>query len=537
MRLAWGFGCVSILLVLTTAIGLGNLQFMNAGTANITGNQLPQLHRAHILLAQVDEIAIALRNMMLNPDQEDRKRQAADIGTARAKSDKAMQELRTGMVSEKARALVADAENRRTAYRTCQDELQALINDDRPAAARAYLRDTLRPAQDAYKNALNKLIINTSATVARAGEEAEQTFIASRMWIVGLGALALVLAGAIGWAITSSLLRQLGGEPDYASSIAKEIASGNLSIPVEVTPGDTSSLLHAMAMMRSQLASIVGGVRTGTELITSVSGEIAAGNQELSIRTEQQASALGQTAASLGELTAMVRQNADNARQADGLAKSASENARQGGEVVRQVVATMGSIDASAKNIIDIIGVIDGIASQTNILALNAAVEAARAGEQGRGFAVVASEVRALAHRSATAAKEIKTLIGTSAKQVEIGAKLVDKAGETMSAIICSVQNVTEIMNEITAASVEQSASIEQINNAVTQMDHVTQQNAALVEEAAAASAAMREQAGELAKVVSVFAINGGERSMAVLQNAGSARRYPTNQPGATCSI
>jgi methyl-accepting chemotaxis protein len=279
-----------------------------------------------------------------------------------------------------------------------------------------------------------------------------------------------------------------------------------------------------MDMMRAQLASVVSDVRSGTDLINTASGEIAAGNQELSARTEQQASALEETAASLEELTSTVRQNAENAQQANQLAASASDIAQQGGAVVGQVVQTMGSINASAKNIVDIIGVIDGIAFQTNILALNAAVEAARAGEQGRGFAVVATEVRTLAQRSAAAAKEIKVLIDTSVQQVDAGAKLVDQAGATMHAIIDSVRNVTDIMNEITAASTEQSAGIEQINKAVAQMDQVTQQNAALVEEAAAASAAMQEQAAGLASTVGVFMINGGARLAAPASARPAAR-------------
>jgi methyl-accepting chemotaxis protein len=250
-------------------------------------------------------------------------------------------------------------------------------------------------------------------------------------------------------------------------------------------------------------------VRSGTDTIATASNEIAAGNLDLSSRTEQQASSLEETAASIEELTGTVKQNADNARQANGLATSASEVAGKGGAVVAQVVDTMGSINESAKKIVDIIGVIDGIAFQTNILALNAAVEAARAGEQGRGFAVVAAEVRNLAQRSAGAAKEIKTLINDSVEKVDAGAKLVDQAGATMQEIVESVKRVTDIMGEITAATQEQTSGIDQINQAITQMDHVTQQNASLVEEAAAASESMQEQAANLAQVVSVFTLEG----------------------------
>jgi methyl-accepting chemotaxis protein len=279
---------------------------------------------------------------------------------------------------------------------------------------------------------------------------------------------------------------------------------------------------------------IVGEVRQGTDTIATASGQIAAGNMDLSSRTEEQASSLEETAASMEELTSTVKQNADNARQANQLAVSASSVAVRGGSVVNQVVGTMGSINASSRKIVDIIGVIDGIAFQTNILALNAAVEAARAGEQGRGFAVVAAEVRNLAQRSAAAAKEIKTLIGDSVEKVEEGSKQVAEAGKTMDEIVDSVKRVTDIMAEIQAASQEQTQGIEQINQAITQMDQVTQQNAALVEEAAAAAQSLQEQASGLSQVVSVFKL-GQEQQHQQLSQGASARRtassYPKTEP------
>jgi methyl-accepting chemotaxis protein len=262
--------------------------------------------------------------------------------------------------------------------------------------------------------------------------------------------------------------------------------------------------------MNECLQQIVGNVRQGTESIAAASAEIASGNMDLSTRTEQQAASLQQTAHSIKDLTNNVRQNADNARQADTLVRSASEVAKQGGDVVSQVVQTMGSIDASSKKIGDIIGVIDGIAFQTNILALSAAVEAARAGEQGRGFAVVASEVRSLAQRSAQAAKEIKSLIGASVDKVESGSRLVADAGATMNEIVGSVQRVSDIIGEITAASSEQSDGIGQINGSVIQLDQMTQQNAALVEESAAAAESLKEQARRLSEAVSVFRLSAG---------------------------
>ena len=291
---------------------------------------------------------------------------------------------------------------------------------------------------------------------------------------------------------------------------AKRVASGDLSGSIEIQRryDEIGDLQQALSDMNDSLIAVVTRVRTGSDLIASASQQIASGNLDLSERTEQQASALEETASTMEELTSTVKQNADNARQANLLAKSASTVAIQGGEVVAQVVTTMGSIHASSKKIVDIIGVIDGIAFQTNILALNAAVEAARAGEQGRGFAVVATEVRSLAQRSAVAAKEIKALIGDSVDKVNIGSTLVGQAGSTMEQVVASIRRVTDIMGEITEASSEQSSGIEQVNQAIAQMDAVTQQNAALVEEAAAAAKSMHEQASGLVQVVSVFNLN-----------------------------
>jgi methyl-accepting chemotaxis protein len=327
-------------------------------------------------------------------------------------------------------------------------------------------------------------------------------------WALGLAALLSLL----GWRISRGLLRQLGGEPAAAAQVAHRIANGDLATSVPLKRGDDSSLMQAIEHMRSSLAKVVDEVRTGTDRIATASSEIATGNQDLSSRTEEQASSLEETAASMEQLTSTVKQNADNARQANQLAVSASEVAIRGGVVVGRVVETMGSINESSRKIVDIIGVIDGIAFQTNILALNAAVEAARAGEQGRGFAVVAAEVRNLAQRSAAAAKEIKGLIERSVGKVGEGSALVAEAGDTMEQIVASVRRVTDIMGEITTASHEQTSGIEQINQAVTQMDQVTQQNAALVEEAAAASQSLQEEAGDLSRVVSVFRLEAEVR-------------------------
>ena len=352
-------------------------------------------------------------------------------------------------------------------------------------------------------------LIELQLRVAKeVNDSGAQQYHDSLVLTIGLAVAAIFFSVLIGFVITRGLLKQLGGEPDQAAQIAAKIASGDLAVAIETRAGDHTSLMFAMKSMRDSLVDIIGQVRIGTDTIATASSQIAAGNLDLSSRTEEQASSLEETASSMEELTSTVKQNAENARQANQLVVSTSEVAVKGGAVVAQVVETMSSINASSKKIADIIGVIDGIAFQTNILALNAAVEAARAGEQGRGFAVVAAEVRNLAQRSASAAKEIKSLIEDSVDKVDMGGKLVAEAGKTMDEIVSSVKRVTDIMSEIAAASQEQSSGIEQVNQAVGQMDEMTQQNAALVEEAAAASASLQDQAGNLAQVVSVFKLN-----------------------------
>src|SRR5471032_1550387 len=366
-------------------------------------------------------------------------------------------------------------------------------------------------------------------------DDIDAAFRASLLSSGGVLLAVCIVLSAIVSVINRSLRHAIGGTPEYAEEVAGHIALGDLSNAVQTHASDRSSILYGMKTMQANLVDTIAEIRRSADTIATASAEIASGNMDLSARTESQASSLEQTAAAMEQLTSTVTQNADNAVQANQLVLSASAVAQQGGQVVSQVVQTMDTINGSAARIVDIISVIDGIAFQTNILALNAAVEAARAGEQGRGFAVVATEVRNLAHRSAAAAKEIKTLIGASVDQVAAGSKLVADAGNTMDQVVASVKRVTDIMQEISHASQEQSAGIEQINQAIIQMDQVTQQNAALVEEAAATSAALEQQAGTLAGVVSTFKLVDRSRSSAKLARSGkplaliAAPAYPTS--------
>jgi methyl-accepting chemotaxis protein len=401
-------------------------------------------------------------------------------------------------------------------------------------ASTEYLFKVVIPLTNKADDLMTELVERKKNNADRLNSETDEIYTSIRIlllaWTVGG-----VLAGiAIGVLLTRGLTRQLGGEPADVARAAGAIAAGDLATDIQAQGAQPGSVVHAMKQMQVSLRKVVGAVRSSSDSIATGANQIAMGNVDLSQRTEEQASNLEETAASMEELSSTVRTSSDTAQQATQLASSASGVARKGGEVVQQVVRMMEEINASSQKIADIIGVIDGIAFQTNILALNAAVEAARAGEQGRGFAVVASEVRSLAGRSAEAAKEIKQLIGDSVDKVESGGLLVQEAGSTMQDIVTQVQNVADLIAEINAASKEQSSGIEQINNAVVQLDQVTQQNAALVEESASAADSLNQQAQQLVRAVAIFQIGDGAGEMphATAKLAGrGAPSLPRAQP------
>jgi methyl-accepting chemotaxis protein len=504
-RLAAGFGLVVLLLVGITALGVARLSVLNDSTELIVKDRYPKVALANEVLDGITETAIMLRNLLIMKDAAMIEEEKQQIVKRRKEVEGYLAELDRLLSTPKGREIFNAIADARTKYRTGQTEYLKLIDEGRKEAAAEVLINVVVPDQQKYFGQVKALVALGGKLMEKSGTEANEQYRSGAAIMLGLAGTAILAACGFAWWVARSITRPLSD----AVRVARTVASGDLTSDITVRSKDeTGELMQALKEMDASLGKIVGQVRSGTEMIATASGQIAAGNMDLSSRTEQQAGSLEETASSMEELTSTVKQNAENARQANALAVSASEVARKGGAVVAQVVETMGAINDSSKKIVDIIGVIDGIAFQTNILALNAAVEAARAGEQGRGFAVVASEVRNLAQRSAQAAHEVKALIGDSVEKADSGAKLVDEAGDTMQEIVESIRQVTDIMGEITAASVEQTAEIEQINQAIAQMEQATQQNASLVEEAAAASQAMQDQARHLELVVGAFRID-----------------------------
>ena len=516
-RLALGFSLVLALLVAVTVVGILRMAQIQDRLDHVVSVNNVVTRLVIDMRNNVSERLNSLRTLTLMTNPDDMEPELERFKVATGKYDELKKKLSAKFAAESTsqeKTLLAAIDGfEATAMPAIAKASELYLANKAEDATRVMIKE-IRPVQKKWMEGMDQLAAMEDKQNAQSQVDAQTAFVNARNFMLILLAAAVAIGVAAAVVITRSLLRQLGAEPAYTAKIASSIAHGDLAVAIDTDHAVAGSLLVEMKNMRGSLVDIVGQVRAGTETIGTASREIAAGNIDLSSRTEMQASSLEKTASAMEELTSTVKQNADNAREANMLAASASEVARKGGEVVSQVVDTMGSINTSANKIVDIIGVIDGIAFQTNILALNAAVEAARAGEQGRGFAVVASEVRNLAQRSAAAAKEIKTLIGDSVEKVERGSKLVGQAGVTMDEVVASVKRVTDIMSEIANASQEQSAGIEQVNLSIIEMDGMTQQNAALVEQAAAAAQSLQDQAGELQRVVSVFRLVEGEAAV-----------------------
>ncbi len=507
-RLAIGFGVVIALLVLVAGMSYLRISSLNQEVGTMVKERYPKTVAANGIKADVSEATRSMLNVLIMTDPEQIKKELQNIDARNASATAAIADLGRNTSDAKGQDILKAIETIRAKFIPAQTTFVGLINQDLKDDAMVKFMFSLRPQQAKYFEQLDKFIAYQNDIMVKAGDEASAATVRTQGLILVLTVVASAMSLLVAFLATRSITTPL----TEAVDVAKRVADGDLTSVIEVGSADeTGQMMEALKHMNESLIRIVAEVRSGTDSITSASSEIASGNLDLSNRTEQQAASLGQTASSMRQLTGTVQQNADNARQANQLAATASEVAVRGGSVVSHVIDTMGSITASSKKIVDIIGVIDGIAFQTNILALNAAVEAARAGEQGRGFAVVASEVRNLAQRSAAAAKEIKTLIGDSVDKVREGSNLVEQAGVTMEEVVASVRRVTDIMGEITSASQEQSAGIALVNTTIVEMDETTQQNAALVEQAAAAASSMQDRAASLARVVSVFKLDASQ--------------------------
>ena len=507
-RLYAAFGGLAVMFVVLAVMALQALGRSNEQLETYVGGINARATLAHHVREAVDQRAVSARNLVMVTKPQDRESEKAIVFSAHehvASNLNKLKALSEGPdVPDVIRSKIAEIDQVEKQYAPVALKIVALGLEGNKDAAITMINDECRPLLAALVKASQEYIDLSEARGKHMIAEAQAEYQTHRNWLIAGSLLCLAGAGLAGWRLTRAIIRPI----TEAVSVAQKVAAGDLTTHIDVSStNETGQLLSALNNMQLSLMQVVTSVRSGSESVATASAEIAQGNHDLSSRTESQASALEETASSMEQLSSTVRQNADNARQASELADAASTEAMQGGQVVAQVVDTMRGITASSQRIADIISVIDGISFQTNILALNAAVEAARAGEQGRGFAVVASEVRSLAGRSATAAKEIKTLITESVERVEQGSVLVDRAGSTMADIVASVKRVSDIMGEISSASSEQSQGVVQVGDAVNQMDQVTQQNAALVEEMAAAASSLRNQAHDLVQSVAVFKV------------------------------
>ncbi len=528
VRLMLGFGIMGLLIVLLGSITLVKTAAVDGAFKMVMDERIPRVALLNDVKANIYEISLSLSNMALVSNPVDVKKHMDNVVTKRQAIGESLAKLQAEIKTEKGQALLGKISEARSRFIDFQVKYIEMVGAGKLEEAKTFLFDTVRPARLLYFGAVEELIKFQQELLQTSGAHANAAVssITFAVWSIGLFSLLCACFMAV-WVI-----RSITGPINQAVEVSRAVAAGDLSVQFEASgKNETAQLLIALKQMVGSLGQVVTSVRSGSEGVATASAQIAQGNNDLSARTEQQASALQQTAASMEELSSTVQQNADSARSANQLAMSASTVAIKGGAVVAQVVDTMKGINDSSRKISDIISVIDGIAFQTNILALNAAVEAARAGDQGRGFAVVASEVRSLAGRSAEAAKEIKMLISASVERVEQGTAQVDEAGVTMREVVIAIKRVTDLMGEISTASREQSEGVNQVGEAVVHMDQVTQQNAALVEEMAAAASSLEQQARDLVTTVSVFKLGNDTFAEPTPRSRAPARQRVAQKP------
>ncbi|WP_338845139.1 methyl-accepting chemotaxis protein [Massilia sp. W12] len=530
-RLSIGFGVVLMLLAVVAGLSCWRMQQTNLTMEKLLSEELQNERLIAQWYGYIEASMVRTIAAAKSPDSTQQKYFLDGIAKTNGVVNDIREKIKQRISDPGLKDLLQQAQEKRSAYQKARAQAFKEKDSGNIEVANRFFEQDMYPALNAYLESMHRVIARQRQIIDLAGRNVQQQSQLNMELVVLLSSAAFLAGGLLAFFIRRSILRQLGGEPHYAAEITERIAHGDLAVQIETSAGDEHSLLYSIRTMRDKLGQVVGQIKNGAETMAQASTEIAAGNQDLSSRTEHQASSLEETASSMEQLTSTVRQNAEHARDANRLAHDASAVALQGGQVVGQVVQTMDSINSSSRKIVDIIGVIDGIAFQTNILALNAAVEAARAGEQGRGFAVVAAEVRSLAQRSASAAKEIKGLISDSVQKVEDGSRLVAQAGDTMENVVQSVQKVSGIINEISNASNEQIAGIEQINQAISEMDHVTQQNAALVEQAAASAEALQEQARQQAQLLGTFKLHKTAAGVSALTQQAPQLRLPSTMP------
>ncbi|MBB3214442.1 methyl-accepting chemotaxis protein [Herbaspirillum sp. Sphag1AN] len=504
-RLGIAFAALLVIVGIITSIGVWRLQSVGQLTDVMVNDALAKERLVNSFYKSIELNVGRIIAAAKNPDPVEQKFYKDQIVATIASNNGLVKQMEEKITDDEGKALLNEINELRKVVIADNGAVFKEKDAGNADAAKKVVDERLIPDSKVYLAAIEKLSTRQSDSINQLAQQVDQQFRSARLLMIAFGVIAVIGGVVLAYIITRSITQPLS----RAVEVASRVAQGDLRADIKVNSGDeTGQLMAALKDMNDHLIDIVSQVRSGTETIATASAEIATGNLDLSSRTEQQAGTLEETAAAVEELTSTVKRNAESAREANQLAQSASEVAIQGGTVVNQVIDTMGHINESSRKIVDIISVIDGIAFQTNILALNAAVEAARAGEQGRGFAVVASEVRGLAQRSAAAAKEIKELITDSVDKVDSGSKLVQDAGTTMSEVVASVKRVTHIVGEISAASHEQSSGIEEVNRSIALIDENTQQNAALVEEAAAAARSLQDQSEGLARIVGIFKLN-----------------------------